>query len=422
MTCNRVIVLSVISEYSNVFTESRRLKLLEEWLNLLKEDTHVLFKAKYVGLLCNSTTKKSIDKGGSFSKSGLRVFINLRRPALIHVLIFGIYHAISSLRSLVRIYKIYRRPVYVLLYATEYVPWLYLLPLYIVLKYLGRIMHVKVLLVHDYVDLYLKVYRYNRIEKFLYNILESMSFKLSTIFYSSASLITGYLLSRGVKRDKIIYFPPSAGREFQRLRKNRDLHRGNNEKIVFVYVGNIVEELSSLSLILETLSSLDESERSKIHVNLVLLVGKDKLRDLETLYRNLKDRDLENIVKVRVNAPLHEVAEIISNSHIGLALLNPEHPTTKQTDLPLKVAEYLCSGIPVIYTNFGRVRFFLKHGFHGLMVEHNVESVKDVVRYILLNPDVINELMNNVYKVREHFCLSTVAGELLIKTLKRFLQ
>jgi len=422
MTCDKVIVLSMISEYSNMFTESRRLKLLEEWLNLLKENTHILFKAKYVGLLCDSTTKKSTNKGECFSKSGLRAFMNLRRPALIHVLILGIYHAISSIRCLVRIYKIYRRPVYVLLYATEYVPWLYLLPLYMILKGLGRAMHIKVVLVHDYVDLYLIAYRYNRIERFLYNILESISLKISTIFYSASFITTGYLLSRGVERSKIVYFPPLAGREFQRRKEEKGLRAKNSEKIVFMYTGNIAKEISSFDLLLQALSNFSESERRKIQVYLILLVGKDRLKDLEALHKLLKDRNLESIVKIKVNIPLHEVGELVSNSHIGLALLDPKHPATRQVDFPLKVAEYLCSGIPVIYTDFGKIRFFLKHGFHGLMVEHSLQGIKEIIKLILSNPNVVDELMSNVDKVREHFCLHTIARKLLVKTLKRFLQ
>ena len=413
----KAIIIGLVAEYSNIFTASRRLRLLEEWINLLGRRACILFKARYVGLLCNGIVSY-VSRNESFPRSDLRIFMRLHRPALVHILVLGIYHAIVSLHNLMKMYKNSRKPIYIILYATEYIPWLYLVPLYIVLKGLSRITKIRAILVHDYVDLYLVAYRYSRIEKFLYSILENVSLRISSVFYSSSSITTGYLLSRGVRMDRIIYFPPLASREFQR---EKSLNAMNSEKIVFVYTGNISKELSSLDLLLSALADLDEAEKRRIQVNLVLLVPKDNLRDLEDLQRLLKNKGLESVVNIKVNRPLHEVAELVSNSHIGLALLDPKHPATKQMDFPLKVAEYLCSGVPVIYTNFGMIRFFLKHGFHGLMVEYEPGSIKEAVRFILSNPGIISELASNVDKVRKRFCLHTIAHELLVETLKRFL-
>jgi len=413
----KAIVVCLVAEYSNVFTSSRRLELLKEWINLLKGKAYILFKARHVGLLCNGTTSTYVSKNEGPPYSDLRIFMRLHRPALIYILMLGIYHAIASLRSLMRIYKNIWKHIYIILYGTEYIPWLYLVPLYITLKGLSSIAKIKTILIHDYVDLYLMAYRYSKIERFLYNILESISLKISSLFYSSSIITTGYLLSRGVERDKIIYFPPLASKEFERERGPNVA----NDRIVLVYTGNISKELSSFDLLLSALADLDEDEKRSIRVNLILLVGKGNLRDLEKLQKLLRDKELESVVNVKVNRPLHEVAELASNSHIGLALLDPKHPATKQMDFPLKVAEYLCSGTPVIYTNFGRVRFFLKHGFHGLMVEYKPESIKEVIRSILSNSSLLNELARNVNKVRKRFCLSTIAHELLVETLKRVL-
>jgi glycosyltransferase involved in cell wall biosynthesis len=319
----------------------------------------------------------------------------------------------------IKLYKKFNKPTYIILYATEYVAWLYVLPTYILSKILKNFLPMKSLLIHDFVDLYLEVYKYSRAERFLHSIIETLSIKISDVFLSSSIIISHYLKYRGIKDDKIIYFPPLASRTFYDLARNKKESFDN--KIKFVYVGNLVKELSSIDLLLEAIAGLSEEEKKKIKLHLVLLVDENNIAELDMMYCLLKKYKLETMVKVEINKPLKHVAKVISQSDIGLALLNPSSYLTKQLDFPLKVSEYLCAGIPLIYTNFGNVSMFLKSGVHGWLVEYNKEKFKELFKYLIANPHIVKSMKRNVERVSTNFCLPIVANTLFRKIFKKMI-
>ncbi len=80
------------------------------------------------------------------------------------------------------------------------------------------------------------------------------------------------------------------------------------------------------------------------------------------------------------------VREVYSKSKLGLVVL---HPTTNYLDsLPVKMFEYMASGLPVVASNFPLWKEIIEKNNCGICVDPlNVKQISNAIQYILDNPE-----------------------------------
>lgn len=115
--------------------------------------------------------------------------------------------------------------------------------------------------------------------------------------------------------------------------------------------------------------------------------------------------------------PHQQVANILANSSIGLAILTPGLNTDgKNGNLSnIKIFEEMRAGLPVICTNFVRWKDFVERYNCGICVDpHNVEEISNAIRFLLDNPEKAREMGRNGRRaVEEEFNWATQEKKLL---------
>jgi glycosyltransferase involved in cell wall biosynthesis len=99
----------------------------------------------------------------------------------------------------------------------------------------------------------------------------------------------------------------------------------------------------------------------------------------------------------------HGVAETLARSVAGLVTL---HPIINYLDaLPIKMFEYMSSGIPVIASNFSLWREVIEDNQCGICVDPlDPSAIADAMKYLLENPNIAESMGNNGrHSVREKY-------------------
>lgn len=103
------------------------------------------------------------------------------------------------------------------------------------------------------------------------------------------------------------------------------------------------------------------------------LWGKPTEVDRKIIESCIKDNELEDRCFIMGYCPYEEVPTILSNAYV----LVSSQPNTKraQGGFPTKLAEYMCTGRPIILTDVGEISAFVKHKEHVYLAK--VEDAED---------------------------------------------
>ncbi|MEM3616095.1 MAG: glycosyltransferase, partial [Candidatus Methanomethylicia archaeon] len=256
--------------------------------------------------------------------------------------------------------------------------------------------------------------KYKNIEKAIYSIVEVTFFKIARIFLVSSYVIKKYVEKRVDKNKKVVYFPPSVPlSEIANICKtvNRNEFRRKlgffDDDIIVTYVGNVEKEISGIDILTEALLKIETSNSficERIKTILILAINDTAQNSLNMINRILQQMtQCKDSVRIFTNVKSKKVFEVLCASDFGLALLDPNANTSKQTDWPLKVAEYVASGLPIIYTPFGNIRSLLIDNIHGFEVSRNPNDILRVYSkiYLLRSSDLV-KLKNAVVSLRKY--------------------
>ena len=81
-----------------------------------------------------------------------------------------------------------------------------------------------------------------------------------------------------------------------------------------------------------------------------------------------------------------ELSDILNFTRVGLVVL---HPTAQYRDsFPTKMFEYMAAGLPVVASNFPRLKNFIDRHRCGLTVDpHDTKAVADAIEYLFTHPE-----------------------------------
>jgi len=426
-------IIIMLSEYTNLRDRSRELDLLLKLAQIFET-----FSLKYEMIHINITEQNV--KETIVWKNIRRKPVRPRKPALLYLFIMGVLESLNLIKHIISNRNNY---IIVALIATEYVPAMYLLPIYLISKLLFTVLgRGRSIFIYNFVDLYLYVYTYSPLEKRIYSYIEPILLKISDIILVASYLIDKYVryrLSRiGMKSEKtILYFPPSVPienlREICSEEVRSEIRKAlgfSNEDILIIYIGNIVKALSGIDVVEKTLREINDKYPyllDKIKFIFVFRVPSTARVLLTNFVKIAQDVGAYGkSVRIFVNVERETVFKLLCTSDFGLALLDPKSEATKQMDMPLKVAEYIAFGLPVIYTEFGRVNAFLRDGVHGFKVEYETTSFLEVLKHIYnLDRENLLRLKQEVHKIKNIADLGTYAQmifEALLKKVSKELQ
>jgi len=427
-------IIIMLSEYTNLSDRSRRLDLLLKLAQFFES-----ISLKYEMIHINITVQNV--KETIVSRNIRRKPVHpKKKPALLYIFIMGVLESLNLLKHIIGNRNSY---IVVVLMATEYVPAIYLLPTYLLSKLLFTILgRGRSIFIYDFVDLYLYVYTYSPFEKRIYTYIESILLKISDIILVASYLIDKYVryrLSRISRKSEktILYFPPSVLIEnlseicSEEIRSEVRKALGfSNEDILIIYVGNIAKALSGIDVVERTLREINGKYPyllDKIKFIFVFRIPFTARVLLTNFVKVAQDVGAYGKnMKIFVNVKHETVYKLLCASDFGLALLDPKSEAAKQMDMPLKVAEYIAFGLPVIYTEFGRVNAFLRDGIHGFKVEYETTSFLEVLKRIYnLDREDLLRLRQEVRKIKKIADLGTYAQtifEVLLKKVSKELQ
>jgi glycosyltransferase involved in cell wall biosynthesis len=132
-------------------------------------------------------------------------------------------------------------------------------------------------------------------------------------------------------------------------------------------------------------------------------IGKVKGRTMLNLLGRFSDKKIEKLVKKlpafdRVNEYGYVnnqiVKEVICNSFVGLLTVHPI-PTFVE-GLPIKMFEYMGSGVPIIMSDFPYWRDLLKDCDCCIFVDpYNIKAITEAIEFFVDNPDIAKSMGRN---------------------------
>lgn len=163
-----------------------------------------------------------------------------------------------------------------------------------------------------------------------------------------------------------------------------------------VYTGNLTF-WSGLDVIISALPEIIK------HINQIrlLIVGGGIVSYQNMLNRIVKEHGLEKQVTFLGAKGHHELPYILRDADIGLALFQPT--MFRKYAVPLKVFEYMASGLPAIGVKGTETEEILRDYGCGLAVEYTKEALSAAVVTLFKDKETYSRLSNNAKKYSREF-------------------
>ena len=174
-----------------------------------------------------------------------------------------------------------------------------------------------------------------------------------------------------------------------------------------IYCGTISESKGIYLMINAILAARERGYDFKI-----VIVGHFSSSQLKTKVEAIiQKEDLENNVLLTGELPLEEVATYYRNSKMAFCIFPLNR--TNQKILPIKLFEYAAFGLPIIGSDFGRIRNIIKSNDIGVVIDpHNPELVAGAL---------IALTIEDRYKAYVSTCLDCVKDKYLWENQKEAL-
>lgn len=174
----------------------------------------------------------------------------------------------------------------------------------------------------------------------------------------------------------------------------KPINSKNNDIYKLIYVGGLSEE-KGITEIVKALQYIRQEFRIKL-----LLAGSFTNMAFEEKIKNIPE--YKNVEYLGI-LPYEEVLEYLRISDIGLICLKPIKRYF--TSLPLKMFEYMLSGLPVIASNFPLWKEIVEKNNCGIMVNPlNPKEIAEKIEYLIDRPDILRKMGENGRKaVKENY-------------------
>ena len=165
-----------------------------------------------------------------------------------------------------------------------------------------------------------------------------------------------HIVSLGVPEDKILLLPPAVDLDAFSTSEPDD-----DEACRLLYLGSHAS-WQGLPSLLFSLRQIAEKSRFQARI-----VGPSHGSWRQQLSSMVREFELRDMVKIEEAVPHEDVPELIAWAHVGLAPLMKVDRNTVQGSAPLKIAEYLVGGRPVITTDLPMCNDIIEHEVNGLL-------------------------------------------------------
>lgn len=215
--------------------------------------------------------------------------------------------------------------------------------------------------------------RYRKFVSIISDFLEKMFSK----YFDYIITVDTYLQShfKGKKVEIIANYPPlsfSAGLEITR----------NNAFFKLIYVGGISEDRGIIKII-ESLKYLNCE-------NVEFEVFGDTDNPILLNFLNNTEK-----VKYFGFVPWQEVSKHLANADVGLALFQPI-PAYYYVENPVKIFEYMSVGLPIIISNFPKLKKLILDIGCGIPVDPtNPEEIAKAIEYLIEHPEEAKQMGEN---------------------------
>ena len=150
-----------------------------------------------------------------------------------------------------------------------------------------------------------------------------------------------------------------------------------------VYVGGITKLRGALELV-EALKGIVTDGHREAVLNLIGPVIPIGLKN--ELKSSIQKYNLERNVRIPGAVPHEKVFGILTQSHIGIAVLHPD-PNYLES-LPVKLFEYMAAGLPVIASNFPLWKEIVEGNECGLTVDPlDPKEIAQAIEYLITHPE-----------------------------------
>ncbi len=161
----------------------------------------------------------------------------------------------------------------------------------------------------------------------------------------------------------------------------------DNERDVFnlIYIGGVTE-IRGISQIIKALEFIDSNRKFKL-----ILCGRFYPPDYEREVRGLKG--FEKVEYLGWKDP-HDIPEFLIRADAGIVCFLPEPNYIKA--MPIKLFEYMATGLPVIASNFPLWKEIVEGNKCGICVDSlKPEDIAKAIKYLIDHPRIRKEMGKN---------------------------
>ena len=194
----------------------------------------------------------------------------------------------------------------------------------------------------------------------------------SKIFTTSKSFVKS-IISRGINSDKVNYWPQYAEDFYKPLQYNPIDEIPNDEKINFIFAGNIGEAqgLDVLPKVAKKIKDTDLGEKIRFNI-----IGDGRYKDefIKLTYK-YESSEMFNFIDRK---PAKDIPKYMAVSDIAFLSLN-DHPLFSKT-IPAKLQSYLACGMPIIAAASGETKNIIAEAKAGYCCNPgDVDELKHII-------------------------------------------
>jgi len=168
--------------------------------------------------------------------------------------------------------------------------------------------------------------------------------------------------------------------------QKRDQLGFNDDDLVFISVGSMNKE-RDLEALVHGFAGVEK--RNGMSIRLMFVGDGEDRSNLEDLVVTL---EIDDVVEFLGEVPFSVVPEYLVAADVGISHISEATPQRIQP--PLKVGEYLASGLPVMATCTSGNKLYIDDGYNGIMYMSSVESVTNAFLE-MLEPEYLKQIRSN---------------------------
>ena len=205
------------------------------------------------------------------------------------------------------------------------------------------------------------------------------------------------LCSRGVDREKIsVIF--GAGVDIEKVESVAPAKK-DKDTTVIGYIGSISVSRQSDKII----EAFKKLKRKDIYLVMVGPVGEPHIfRELTSNYKN---------IVLTGYLPQEKAFQYLKSFDIVLSYHGVDHPAYNVA-VPVKVFEYMASGVPIVVTDHQMYKNVLEDGKTAVLTGQNPEEFAKGIEYLLENPSIAEKISARARSEVEKYSIKNVVDQL----------